>query len=129
MEDIRDDRRFIRECAQQDKTWRMLSPEELMRVDRVCRAFDTLGIFRRLGLVNRRLVGQFYSVPFVLVYESFLRDYVEELRRSENRGATHYWELVMLYDKVKSIEVYHPGTRGDAEWPPTLWATDGLLSK
>jgi len=51
IEKTRPDRAFVRECIKSGGTWATLNAvSELPKVDNLCRLFDTLGLFDRLGL-------------------------------------------------------------------------------
>lgn len=93
-------------------------PEEVREAaDNVSREFDYLGLLDRTGMVDSRLVDSFYSVPFVFLYKDLLNQYVSELRKPENRGPTHFWELVQFYNRVKNVPNNHPGLSGNLDWP------------
>lgn len=85
--------------------------------DDVCRVYDRLALIDRHKLLNNKYVDEFYSVPFVILYERVLDKYVDGLRRGE-RGLTHFWELTQFYDRVKSVPANHPAyIEGAKEWP------------
>lgn len=117
MEETRRDREAIWEHVKMGVTWSQLNGSDRAKLDRVCRAFDTLGLFDRLNLVDQRLIDQFYSPPFVRLYEEFLREYVEYIRSSRERGPTHYWELVRFYERAKLVPMNHPALLGLEDWP------------
>jgi hypothetical protein len=121
LEEGRQQRRVVRDYARDSKarSGKVVFPlpnEVMDAVDRICRDFDYLGLFDRTGLVDSRLVDMFYSVPFVLLYEDILGEYVAELRKQENRGPTHLWELVKFYERVRAVPKNHPGVTGNANW-------------
>ncbi len=117
MEQTRRDRATIREYVKAGAI--ECPPPEPVRgaVDRVCREFDLLGLLDRNGLVDSRLVDQFYSVPFVLLYEEIIGKYVEYLREQAQRGPTHFWELVQFYGRVRWVPSNHPGLSDLPDWP------------
>jgi hypothetical protein len=117
LEPTRATRHLIREKRSQGKTWKDLSNDELKEVDELCRRFDMLGLYDRLGLINSLFVDLFYSVPLVELYETFLSDYVNYLRDDSKRGKTHFWELVKLYERVKYVPSNHPAITGNDDWP------------
>lgn len=117
MEPTRKIRHLIYKARDQGKTWKDLKTEELEDVDELCRKFDTLGLYDRLGIVNSYHIDMFYSVPFVDIYETFIRDYVADLRTIEKRGPRHFWELVQFYERVKKVPHNHPASTGKEAWP------------
>jgi hypothetical protein len=85
-------------------------------MDQVCRAFDALGLLDRKKLIREDLVDQFYASPLVILWDEHgVGDYVE-LLRTNGRGATHFWELVKFYERVKRVPVNHPGRHAEADW-------------
>ena len=95
----------------------LIANEEQRRfVDQVCRDFDLIGLLDNANVIDRSLVKRFYAVPFVDLYEPFLKNYIDQLRLvdGENRGPTHFWEVDRLYDRVK--HVIHPSKMN----PPRL---------
>ncbi len=108
MEKTRPARKLIREARSQGRTWRDLNEAELAAVDDLCRSFDLLGVYDRLGIVNSMHVDLMYSVPFVDLYNTFLTDYIAHLQKPEQRGKTHFWELVQFYERVKNVPRNHP---------------------
>jgi hypothetical protein len=124
MENARQHRQVVRDYA--SKCWletgRVVFPlPDNVRdaADRVCREFDYLGLIDRNRIVDPKLIDQFYAVPFVQLYEDVLQTYVDDLRKPENRGPAHFWELVQLYERVKNVPRNHPGL-GPAvkpDWP------------
>jgi len=117
MEKTRPARTLVREARAERRTWRDLDKTELASVDELCRSFDLLGVYDRLGLVNSMHVDLMYSVPFVDLYESFLADYVKHVRGPRERGKTHFWELVQFYERVKNVPHNHPANKGERNWP------------
>jgi hypothetical protein len=117
MEKTRPARAIIRKARAEGRTWQNLDKAELTAVDDLCRSFDLLGVYDRLGLVNSMHVDLMYSVPFVDLYESFLASYVEHIRSPDQRGKTHFWELVQLYRRVKKVPLNHPANTGKPDWP------------
>jgi len=117
MEASRQDREFVRDCRNQHRKPVDLNKDEIDRVDRVCRTFDILGLFDRQHLINSHLVDEFYAPPFIELYKTYLKDYVEDLRQENKRGKTHYWELVQFYERVESVISNHPGLTGASNWP------------
>jgi hypothetical protein len=85
-------------------------------MDELCRRFDLLGLYDRIGIVNSLHVDFIYAVPFVELYEGFLKPYVEHLRTG-TRGMKHFWELVQFYDRVKHVPSNHPAESGKPNWP------------
>ncbi len=124
MEAVRQDRKTVRSYFHQAKAdqgsnvSQPLPPDVEAAADRVCREFDYLGLMDRESMVDHRLVDLFYSVPFVQLYEVGLGDYVQKLRMREERGPTHFWELVEFYGRVKNVPKNHPGLSGQTDWPP-----------
>lgn len=116
MERTRAARKLVRDARSKGLTWRNLDPSQLEAVDDLCRSFDLLGIYDRLGIVNTLHVDFMYAVPFVELYETFLREYVEYLRNGP-RGLKHFWELVQFYERVKNVPHNHPTETGDPDWP------------
>jgi len=57
-----------------------------------------------------------YAVPFVDLYETFLADYVDNLRKGP-RGMTHFWELIQFYERVRNVPLNHPAVTGSKDWP------------
>lgn len=117
MEQTRGDRRRLRDYLATEKADAPLPNDVREAADRVCRHFDILALADRTGLIDRRLVDSFYSVPLVDLYERILARYVEDLRKPENRGPTCFWELVQFYERVRHVPKDHPGTTGKAKWP------------
>lgn len=121
MEDVRHLRRevreYIRKCKEKDGEVFPLPNEIRDAVDKVGREFDYLGLLDRTGLVDSRLVDMFYAVPFVLLYNDILGSYAAEVQKPENRGPTHFWELVQFYERVKHVPDNHPGNTGKSDWP------------
>jgi len=116
MERTRPARKLVREARDSGKTWNDLTPSELSAVDELCRSFDLLGVYDKLGIVNSLHVDYMYAVPFVDLYETFLAEYVKHLRDGP-RGKTHFWELVEFYERVKYVPRNHPAKTGDPDWP------------
>ncbi len=118
MEPVRATRRLIRDAMKAGKTWRDLSKEDCLQVDELCRRFDLLGLYDRIGVVDRLHIDMIYAVPFVDLYERFLGDYVEWLRSGEGgRDRKHFWELVQFYERVKDVPKWHPVETGEEDWP------------
>jgi hypothetical protein len=117
MEASRADRQFVRAYAKEDRKFSSLKQQEITHVDNVCRAFDILGFFDRRGLVNHHLVDEFYATPFVRLYEAYLKEYVDHIRQDDERGKTHFWELIRFYERVKNVPSNDPGLTGSSEWP------------
>jgi hypothetical protein len=98
LEETRMDRRTVRDWLkkyEESGTDAPVPPEDIevaSAVDRVCREFDLLGLLERNGLVDSLLVDEFYSVPFALLYQQYLKRYMYHLRKGR-RGPTHFWEL------------------------------------
>ena len=86
-------------------------------VDQVCRDFDLIGLLDNADVIDRTLVDRFYAVPFIDLYDPFLKKYIDRLRlaEGENRGRTHFWEVDQLYDRVKNV--VHPSKRTPSVWP------------
>ena len=116
MEPMRSTRALIRSAVQAGKTWQQLTSDELASVDDLCRRFDLLGLYDRLGIVNNIHVDYIYSVPFVELYEIFLDKYVKHLREG-HRGMKHFWELVTFYERVRHVPSNHPVETGAPDWP------------
>lgn len=116
MEPTRNTRRLIRSMVEKKRGWKDLTENELLQVDDLCRRFDLLGLYDRLGIVSTLHVDYIYSVPFVELYDDFLSDYVDHLRRG-SRGLMHFWELVQFYNRVKHVPNNHPASTGGADWP------------
>jgi hypothetical protein len=117
MEKTRPARALVRQAKAEGRTWRELSGSELAMVDALCRSFDLLGVYDRLGIVNSLHVDLMYAVPFVELYEPFLEAYVAYLREPEQRGKKHFWELVQFYERVKHVPSNHPAETGASVWP------------
>ena len=107
---------MIRAAVQMGKKWHDLNEDELKAVDQLCRAFDLIGVYDRLGIVNSLHVDYMYAVPFVELYETFLGQYVESLRNGP-RGKRHFWELVAFYERVKCVPRNHSADTGRPDWP------------
>lgn len=95
-------------------------------VERVCREFDILGLLLRERLIDDRLIALFYATAFVELFNGFLREYVDEIRKPAGahkyaRGVTHYWELVAYAERVKVWADAHPSVLGATDWPPGPW--------
>jgi len=117
MEDTRRDRQRLRDYLASRPRGDAALPDEVRdAADRVCRDFDILALLDRTGFVDQRLVDSFYSVPFVLLYDSLLGPYVADLRKPEKRGPTHFWELVQFYERVKDVPKNHPAVTGEPDW-------------
>ncbi len=117
MEPTRPARKLIRSAIKAGRTWKQLKPKDRAAVDDLCRRFDLLGLYDRLGIVNSLHVDYIYSVPFVELYEGFLSEYVNYLRNGL-RGLTHFWELVQFYERVRHVPRNHPAETGAPDWPP-----------
>jgi hypothetical protein len=118
MEEVRADRAIIRTYIKSSKKWSDMKKDgKLDNLDKVCRAFDVLGLLDRHKLVNQDLVDRFYAPPLVQLWEGMMGSYVDELRKPENRGKTHYWELDSFYRRVQNVPQKHPGVTGLADWP------------
>ena len=119
LEDTRTDRAVLRAYVTEGDVRIPPPPGPVLEAaDRVCRIFDLLGFMDRRHLLNRNLVDEFYSVPFVLLYEQLLGGYAAYLRDESRRGSTHFWELVQFYERVRYVPQNHPGrTTGATKWP------------
>jgi hypothetical protein len=121
MEEARPLRQIVRsyvKLKRESETKIFPLPDDIKEaVDKICREFDYLGLLDHNRVVDSRLVDRFYAVPFVLLYKDVLEIYVNELRRAENRGPTHFWELVQFYERVKDVPKKHPGLTGKPDWP------------
>jgi len=118
MEEVRADRAIIRTYIKSNKIWSDMKKDgKIDSLDKVCRAFDVLGLLDRQKLVNQDLVDRFYAPPLVELWEKMMGSYVDELRKPEHRGKTHYWELDSLYRRVQNVPKYHPGNTGLPDWP------------
>jgi hypothetical protein len=117
MERTRSARGLVRDARDHGRTWRDLNDTERVAVDDLCRTFDLLGVYDRLGIVNSLHVDYMYAVPFVELYETFLADYIAHLRAPERRGQKHFWELVQFYERVKNVPRNHPAETGAVVWP------------
>jgi len=122
MEDVREQRHAVRDYvreskSQQGKVVFPLPDEVRNSTDKVCREFDYMGLLDRTEIVDSRLIDSFYAVPFALLYEDILGEYVAELRKPDNRSPTHFWELVQFYERIKSVPKNHPGLSGKVDWP------------
>lgn len=122
MEEIREHRHVLREyvrtfqCKHEKVTFPL--PDQVRyAADKVCREFDLLGLMDRTGVVDSKLVDLFYAVPFALLYEDVLGQYVADLRKLESRGPTHFWELVQFYERVKNVPNKHPALTRKPDWP------------
>jgi hypothetical protein len=116
MERTRPARKICRDARDNGKTWRDLNSTQLAAVDDLCRSFDLLGVYDKLGIVNSLHVDYMYAVPFVDLYETFLKDYVEYLQNGP-RGPMHFWELVQFYRRVRNVPRNHPAATGAPDWP------------
>jgi hypothetical protein len=116
MERTRPVRKLVRDARSKNKTWRDLNDTELAAVDDLCRSFDLLGVYDRLGIVNSLHVDYMYAVPFVELYDPFLADYVKHLREG-SRGQKHFWELVQFYERVRYVPRNHPAETKAPDWP------------
>jgi len=84
--------------------------------DNVARAYDVAGNFDRQHLVPRRFVDSFFAVSLDDLWTKFhLHEYVEWMR--QQRGPAHFWELIALRERTKSVVDWHPATRGRSTWP------------
>lgn len=95
-----------------------LAPPEAS-IDAVCRAYDILGMLDRNGMIDRRIIDQFYAPPLILLYEQILGAWVAEVRRpieQGGRGPTHYWDLVKLHDRVRLVNDVHPAILQTEDW-------------
>jgi hypothetical protein len=123
MESVRKDRGKVREYVRVSKKENNskvvfpLPPEVQEAADRICREFDHLALLDSTDLVDRRLIDRSYAVPFVLLYEDVLGEYISELRKRENRGGTHFWELVAFYERVRNVPQNHPCNSQQDCWP------------
>jgi hypothetical protein len=124
MERTRPARKLVRDASGKNKTWRDLNDTELAAVDDLCRSFDLLGVYDKLGIVNSLHVDYMYAVPFVELYETFLADYVKHLRDGP-RGQKHFWELVQFYERVKYVPRNHPAETKAPDWPQDPRAKPG----
>ena len=118
LEAGRADRAFVHECIRAGVSWRDVPPDQLEKVDRVCRQFDIVGALDRLHLVSSLAIDVIYASAFVELYEGFLRDYVNDVRSAEQRGMLHFWELVQFYERVRWVPHNHPAATGAAFWHP-----------
>ena len=119
LEETRPARAMIRDYIKKGEIVIPPPSPVLEAVDCVCREFYFLGLYRsQVNLVDQNLVDEFYSVPFVLLYEQILGKYSDYLRDESRRGHSHFWELVQFYERVKYVPKHHPGkTPGAKEWP------------
>ena len=116
LEPTRKARHIIYDAVKEKRTWKHLDKDELDIIDDLCRRFDMLGLYDRLGIVNQYFVDMFYSGAFVEIYENFLNDYVKYLRDGV-RGQKHFWELVKFYERVQKVPRNHPVNTGQEDWP------------
>ncbi|MDX2151919.1 MAG: hypothetical protein SFV54_14365 [Bryobacteraceae bacterium] len=117
MERVRPDRALIRNLYGEWKASGQGDEELHVAYDKVARAFDTLGLLQRKGLVRADLVREFYVAPLVILWEKYgLREFVALEREADRRGATHLYELVEFYNRVKQDASKHP-TQTGAAWP------------
>ncbi len=118
MEEVRPDRAIIRTYIQRNKTWSDMKKDgKLENLDKVCRAFDVLGLLDRHKLVDPDLIDRFYAPPLVQLWDGIMGNYVDELRKPENRGKIHFWELDSFYRRVQNVPPKHPGITGRPDWP------------
>ncbi|MBL0699932.1 MAG: hypothetical protein JJV92_03495 [Desulfosarcina sp.] len=117
MEETRKDRYILRDAVINKKSATTLTEEEKESAEKVCRAFDILGLFDRTGIIDKRHVVSFYACPLVELYENILGNYIEEKRLNRNRGKTLYWEVVAFYKRVKNVPKNHPGITDKDDWP------------
>jgi hypothetical protein len=108
LEVTRADRAAIRDYVKRGNIVVPPPSPVLEAVDRVCREFDFVGFIERKGLIDKALVDEFYSVPFVFLYKQLLGKYVNYLRDESRRGRTHFWELVQFYERVRYVAKNHP---------------------
>lgn len=76
-------------------------------LDRVCRAFDTLGLWDHNKLIQSDHVDRFYAI---VLHDLFpiLKPFIDLERESRRTGKQHLWELEQLYERVKRVN--HPAT-------------------
>ncbi len=128
MEETRSDREIVRWHVERKMTWMdMKTDNTLEQLDKVCRAFDILGLLDRNNLINQDLVDRFYAPPLVNLWDAIMGSYVDELRKAENRGKTHFWELDQLYHRIQNVPKVHPGITGKADWPEHPRQTSNFL--
>jgi hypothetical protein len=106
MEATRVDRAKLRAYVQQQRAAGQpitmpLPPDVDEAANRVCREYDILGLLDRHGLIDRRLVDQFYSVPLALLHKDILATYLNYIRDASRRGPTHFWELASFAERVR----------------------------
>lgn len=80
-----------------------LSREELEKLDRVCRGYDIMALFDRHGLLEHRLVDEFYGVSVVELYDYALGPYIEHLRKNGERDPGHYWQVTALRARLEGV--------------------------
>ena len=114
LERIRGDRKLVRDLAIEKIQLGKLTDEEFAAIERVCRAFDILGLMDRRRLIPRAFVDEFYAPPLVLLWDQ-LQPHVE--RQRAKRGKTHYWELIEFHHRVQHVPEAHPGLRDKHAWP------------
>jgi hypothetical protein len=83
--------------------------------DKICRQYDLVGLLERTGFLDSRLLDQFYSPPFGILYHDYLKEYIEY--KIAERGPTHFWELDKFAKRVQWVYKNHPGPRKRVRWP------------
>jgi hypothetical protein len=130
MEQTRDDRVAVRRFIISKRPLSKLSRQELNSVDAVCRSFDILAYFDHQKLIGAQFVEGFYADTFKDLYDNYLKSYVEELRKPDNRGPTHFRELVQVEESGGSQPIFSrygaQGAEGAADIARATTAADTI---
>jgi len=101
LESVRSDRHILYSIGKSPKHYDSWTPEEKAAAEKVCRAFDILGILDSSNQISRRFVDRFYAIPAKELWDACV-PYVDSER--EKRGPQHLWEFQQLAERVKNVK-------------------------
>jgi hypothetical protein len=118
LEGLRDAKNMLRRMKSKAVNYNALSDLEKEQVDSLCRAYDILGHFDRLNVIDPQITVEFYAISLVELYPDYLSRHIEVAREKQGDvHHVHFWEVDQLYERVKKAPEWHPAKTNHKSWP------------